>query len=195
MGEAPTRSEGPPRRAVTAWWLWAALGALSIVAGVIVLARPAHSLATLAVVAGIFILAESVFELARAVDQASGDRAPGGLIAVVGIAAGILLVRHPIAGVTGVALLIGIWLVVIGAVRAAWALAVDRRASTWVLAAVQVIAGIVVVAAPGIGFATLALLAGLAFIANGLALVGLAWALRVLPGEETPASSVHGLPA
>jgi uncharacterized membrane protein HdeD (DUF308 family) len=57
--------------------------------------------------------------------------------------------------------------------------------STGVLAAVQVIAGIVIVASPGIGFATLSLLAGLAFIANGLALIGLAWATRLI--AEQPA--------
>ena len=100
---------------------------------------------------------------------------------------------------TGAALLIGIWLVAIGAVRAAWALAVDRRVSTGVLAAVQVLAGIVVVASPGIGYATLALLAGLSFVANGLALIGLAWATRLLGDEEAPRTSVpaggRGVPA
>lgn len=188
MGAAPIRPEDPFRRGVAAWWLWALLGVLSVVAGVVVLVRPSHSLATLAVVAGIFMLAESMFELARAVDPAGEDRATAGLIAVIGIAAGILLVRHPIAGVTGVALLIGIWLVTLGAVRAAWALAVDRRVSTGVLAAVQAIAGIVIVASPGIGFATLSLLAGLSFIANGLALLGLAWATRVIAAAQPRAT-------
>lgn len=200
MRDASTISDDSrARRDVAAWWLWALLGVLSIVAGVVVLAKPSHSVATLAVVAGIFILAESLFELARAVDPAADDRASAGLIAVVGIGAGILLVRHPIAGVTGVALLIGIWLVATGAVRAAWALAVDRRASTRVLAAAQVVAGIVIVASPGIGYATLALLAGLSFVANGLALIGLAWATRLLRDEEAPQRSVRangrGVPA
>ena len=55
----------------------------------VVLARPAHSVATLAVVAGIFILVESLFELARAVDPDAEHRATAGLIAAVGIGVGI----------------------------------------------------------------------------------------------------------
>jgi uncharacterized membrane protein HdeD (DUF308 family) len=42
---------------------------------------------------------------------------------------------------------------------------------------VELIAGIVIVANPDIGFATLALLVGIGFIINGVGLAALGWAL------------------
>ena len=55
--------------------------------------------------------------------------------------------------------------------RGKWALAV---------AALQIVAGIVLVASPHIGLATLALLIGIAFILNGIALVGFGIVIRAL---------------
>lgn len=48
------------------------------------------------------------------------------------------------------------------------------------MAALQIVAGIVLVASPHIGLATLALLIGIAFILNGIALVGLGTVIRAL---------------
>ena len=45
------------------WWLLLVVGALSVVAGVIILFKPSDSLATLAVVAGIFVLVDGIMEL------------------------------------------------------------------------------------------------------------------------------------
>ena len=58
-----------------------------------------------------------------------------------------------------------------GTKRGAWALAV---------AALQIVVGIILVASPHIGLATLALLIGIAFILNGIALVGLGTVIRAL---------------
>ncbi len=51
------------REATGFWWLPVAIGVLSLIAGVIVLAKPSDSLATLAVVAGIFVLVDGIAEL------------------------------------------------------------------------------------------------------------------------------------
>ena len=45
------------------WWLVVVVGVLSIVAGVIIVAKPSSSLATLAVIAGIFLLLDGILEL------------------------------------------------------------------------------------------------------------------------------------
>jgi uncharacterized membrane protein HdeD (DUF308 family) len=55
-----------------------------------------------------------------------------------------------------------------------------------VVAAVEIIAGIVIVSSPDIGFATLAVLAGIAFILNGIGLLGLGWSLHSL-GQQAAA--------
>lgn len=161
------------------WWLPLSLGVLSIVAGVIVLAKPDDSLATLAVVAGIFVLVNGIFELGASLSSHTGNR---GLVAVIGtldLIIGILLIRHPIKGVTVIAILLGIWLLAIGAVRFVQAFEYEsHRAWRLFVACVELIAGIVIIASPGIGFATLALLVGFAFILNGISMSVLGLAMR-----------------
>lgn len=154
------------------WWLPILLGALSIVAGAIVLAKPDNSLATLAVIVGIFVLFDGLLELFGSLSRFTENRGLVALLGVLNLIVGILLIRHPIAGVTVIALFIGIWLVVMGTVRVIMAFEVEeRRGWSLVVAAVEVIAGVVIVASPGIGFATLALLVGFAFIVNGVSMI------------------------
>jgi uncharacterized membrane protein HdeD (DUF308 family) len=57
-----------------------------------------------------------------------------GLVAILGVVrvvVGILLIRHPIAGVTAVALLLGIWLIAAAVVRRPAAYAGSQWLSSW----------------------------------------------------------------
>lgn len=169
------------------WGLWVALtlGLLNLAAGVIVLAEPAISLVTLAVVSGILLVVDGIIET---VAPMFGDSANRGLTVVIGIVsvlAGVILIRHPALGIVLVALLLGLWLIAAGAIRLAWTLG-ERPVRPWdlVLAALECIAGVVIVANPGIGVATLALLVGIAFILRGVLLWGALWLLRPLSGEH-----------
>lgn len=158
------------------WWVLVGIGVLSVAAGIIVLAKPDDSLATLAVIAGIFVLADGVAEIFMSLSQRTANR---GLVAVLGalnMIVGVLLIRHPIGGVTAIALFIGIWLIAAGAIRFIAAFESEHQASRLLLASVEIIAGIAIVASPNIGFATLALLVGLAFIFNGAGMILVGWA-------------------
>jgi uncharacterized membrane protein HdeD (DUF308 family) len=163
------------------WWLVALMGVLSVVAGVVVLAKPGDSLATLAVITGIFILIDGLAELVMALFTRREGR---GLVAVLGVLSaivGLLLIRHPIQGVTAVALLLGVWLVAAAVVRLVGAFEDPaRRGRRLAAAAVLGLAGVVIVASPNIGYATLALITGLGFIAYGVSLLVLGWGLRVV---------------
>ena len=64
------------------WWLALLIGVVSIVAGVIVIAKPSNSLSTLAVIFGIFILVDGIVELVAAL---SGETQNRGLLAVLGV--------------------------------------------------------------------------------------------------------------
>jgi uncharacterized membrane protein HdeD (DUF308 family) len=161
-----------------AWWLMLLVGGLSVLTGVIVLAKPSHSLATLAVICGVFVLIDSIFELLTSLFAERGGAAA--LLGVLGIVIGILLIRHPIHGVLAVALLIGIWLVAIGAIRLVRALTIERRVWNIVVAVIEIVAGIVIVSSPHIGFGTLALLVGIAFMLNGIAVFTLGWTMHAL---------------
>jgi len=167
-------------------WVLPIVGVLSIAAGVVILAKPADSLVTLAVIAGIFVLVDGVLELAASLSRGSENR---GFVAVLGLLSlivGVLLIRHPVGGVTAVAVLLAIWLMAIGVLRfiaafdggshALW------RASLGVL---EVVAGIVIISVPNIGYATLAVIAGISFIANGAGLMVLGWAIHGLAKDAT----------
>jgi uncharacterized membrane protein HdeD (DUF308 family) len=161
------------------WWLLVLVGVLGVVAGVIILAKPGSSLPTLAVIAGIFLLVDGIFELAAAFMRSTRNR---GLVALMGVLTaviGVLLIRHPISGVAAVALLIGIWLIAVGVIRIVTAFdELEHRGWHALAGAVELIAGIVIVANPNIGFATLAILVGIGFILNGVALMVLGFGLR-----------------
>ena len=176
------------------WWLALLIGAVSIAAGIIVILKPSNSLATLAVIFGIFILVDGVVEL---VASLSGDTQNRGLLAVLGalsVIAGVLLIRHPLGGVRAVALLLGIWLIAAGVVRFIGALAFPgRRLLRLVVAVVLVIFGVVIVSSPHIGYATLALIAGICFICYGIGMLAVGWAMHAirhqLPSSGPPATA------
>jgi uncharacterized membrane protein HdeD (DUF308 family) len=162
----------------SSWWVLLLIGVLSVIAGVIVLADPDNSLSVLVIVSGIYIVLSSVLELwAVAFVSRSGTAA---LFGVLGIVIGILLIRHPVNSILAATLLVGLWFVAVGVIRLVEALGSKRGAWALAVAALQIVVGIVLVASPHIGLATLALLIGIAFILNGIALVGLGVVIRTL---------------
>jgi uncharacterized membrane protein HdeD (DUF308 family) len=161
------------------WWLVLLAGLLSVVAGVVVLFKPGDSLATLAVIAGIFILVDGILELGSSFMRSTANRGMTAVLGVLTVVVGVLLIRHPIGGVAAVALLIGIWLIAIGVIRFVVAFdEYEHRAWHALAGALELIAGIVIVANPDIGFATLAILVGIGFIANGIGMTALGWGMR-----------------
>ena len=169
------------RALARAWWLAVALGVLSLIAGGLVLARPDHSLRALAVIIGIFVLIDGAVELYLSLAGRVENRATAALLAILNVIVGVLLIRHPIAGVQAIALFIGIWLITVGVLRGLAALDTPaQRLGRLIVAGIEIIAGIVIVASPNIGYATLALLVGLSFVANGIAMIVFGILLRTL---------------
>ncbi len=163
------------------WWLAVALGLGSLIAGGIVLARPDHSLRTLAVIIGIFVLIDGVVELYPSVARRIESRGTTALLASLNVIVGVLLIRHPIAGVQAIALLIGTWLIAVGVLRVMVAFDTPReRLGRLIVAAIEIIAGVVIVSSPDIGYATLTLLVGFSFLANGVAMIVFGILLRTL---------------
>lgn len=166
------------------WWAIALLGLLSLIAGVILVFKPSHSLATLAVILGIFILIDGIAELFSSFGRAEGNRALAAIIGVLGIIVGLILIRHPTHAVAALGLVIGIWLVAAGVVRLIRAIS-EGISVLWqsLVAAVEIIFGIVIVSDPHIGYATLAVLLGIWLILNGIGLMGVGVASRSAAAE------------
>jgi uncharacterized membrane protein HdeD (DUF308 family) len=183
--ESP-RSSGDLRASAGVWWMAALVGVISIIAGIIVLAKPSDSLSTLAVVWGIFVLIDGIAAIVAALGR---DRENRGLLATLGVVSvvvGILLIRHPMAGVSAVALLLGIWLIAAAVVRLVVAFELgEGRLRQLIVALILAVVGIVIVSSPHIGYATLALIVGLGFIGYGTAMVVVGVAIRTV-GDAAP---------
>jgi uncharacterized membrane protein HdeD (DUF308 family) len=169
------------REATGGWWLVLLVGLLSIAVGITVLFKPGDSLATLAVLIGIFILLDGILELAASLMHGTQNRGTVALLGALTSIVGVLLIRHPVAGVAFVALLIGIWLIVVGVIRFVAAFEMlEHRGWNMIAGLVELIAGIVIVANPNIGYATLAVLVGISFIVNGMGMSAFGWSLHGL---------------
>jgi uncharacterized membrane protein HdeD (DUF308 family) len=180
----------------TLWWLTLGIGLLSMIVGVIVLIKPGNSLATIAVIVGIFILVDGLLALLASLRHATESRGLAALVGVLSIVVGVLLIRHPIQGVVAVALLVGIWLLVMGVVRLVQSFdAAEHRLWRMLVAAIEIVAGIVIVSSPDIGVATLALLVGISLIVNGAALTTLGAALHSARDALTPHAPHRAAPA
>jgi uncharacterized membrane protein HdeD (DUF308 family) len=169
----------------TVWWVPLVLGLLSLVAGVIVLIKPSNSLKAITVVIGIFILLDGIMQLYMGLRRRVENSTMVAVIGVLDLIIGIILIRHPIAGVTAVALLIGIWLAAAGVLRLIMAFeSHGDRLGRLLVGGIELLAGIVIIANPNIRLATLAVLVGVAFILNAIALIVLAIAMRGLKHVE-----------
>ena len=169
------------RAATGGWWLLLLVGVLSIAVGVTVLFEPGDSLATLAVIIGIFVLLDGLLELAASLMHGTQNRGMVALLGALTSIVGVLLIRHPVGGIVFVALLIGIWLIVVGVIRFVAAFEMlEHRGWNMIAGIIELIAGIVIVSNPNIGYATLAVLVGIAFIVNGMGMFGLGWNMHAL---------------
>jgi uncharacterized membrane protein HdeD (DUF308 family) len=172
------------RAATSGWWLALLIGVVSIIAGIIVIAKPSHSLATLAVIFGIFVLVDGIIELGAALSAKTQNRGLLAVLGVISVIAGVLLIRHPLGGVRAVALLIGLWLMAAGLVRFVAAFDTpENRLWRIGVSLVLGIFGVVIVASPHIGYATLALITGIGFICYGIGMTALGWAIHTLRRE------------
>ena len=139
-------------------------------------------------IAGIFLLIDGILELGASLMHGTQNRGTIALIGVVTAIIGVLLIRHPVGGVVAVALLIGLWLIAVGVVRFVAAFeASEHRGWNLAVGAIEAIAGIVIIANPDIGYTTLAVLAGIAFILNGLGMFGLGWSMHSVEREAKAA--------
>lgn len=170
------RTSGPPR------WALVVLGIVNLAVGILLLVYPGPTLEVLAIIAGIYILLFAAIGLGLAI---AGPAEGGGkvlevIVAVLGLIAGLLVIRHPGNSLLLLALAIGIYLVVSGAVHLTQAVdRSQRRGWQIVVALVELAAGIVIVAWPKFGVGTLAVVLGIVLILRGLAWL----AVAIVAGE------------
>jgi uncharacterized membrane protein HdeD (DUF308 family) len=164
-----------------AGWLVIAAGAISIVAGVLAIAYPDITLLALAIFTGVNVIVLSVLGLVEAFSDDSGDesRILSAVLGVLGLVGGLIILRRPGETLLALVLVLGIWLIVAGAVHLFRAIERREDRALRVLAALcEAVLGIVILSVPDLSLRTLAILAGIGFIVRGAVAVYAGWQLR-----------------
>jgi uncharacterized membrane protein HdeD (DUF308 family) len=166
-------------------WGWLlAFGIVTLLAGLLAIAWPGRTIVVIAVLFGIQLIVAGIFRFVAAIaddGESGGTRALLALLGVLSFVVGLYAVRHILITIASLALLLGIFWIVNGTIETFTALS-DRgmpgRGWTVFMGLLSVLAGIVVLAYPGISLATLAVVLGLWLLVFGVMEVALAFRLR-----------------
>jgi uncharacterized membrane protein HdeD (DUF308 family) len=179
-------------------WGWVLFfGVVTLVAGVLVLVWPGHTLIAIAVLFGIQLVVAGIFRFvaALAADEASGStRVLYALLGVLSFIIGLYALRHILITIAALALLLGIFWIVNGAVEAFTALShqgMQGRGWNIAMGALSVLAGVVVLVYPSISLLTLAVVLGIWLLLFGIMEIMFAFRLRSV-GQ---AATQHAAPA
>jgi uncharacterized membrane protein HdeD (DUF308 family) len=166
-------------------WGWVLVfGIITLLAGLLTLVWPGRTIVVIAVLFGIQLVVAGIFRFvaAFAVDEESGGmRVLLALLGVLSLIVGLYALRHLQVTIAALALLLGIFWIVNGAVETFAALShrgMQGRGWTIFMGLLSVVAGIVVLVYPGISLLTLALVLGFWLLVYGIMEIVLAFRLR-----------------
>ena len=169
------------------WWLVLLQGVLSVVLGVLALAKPGVTLSALILLWGLLALLNGVGDVFHAIGAAGSQKSWGWQLAggLVGILAGLAILRWPGLSALFVLYLVALWAIMMGIVRLVGAIA-DHEAlpHAWLVAlagVVSVLFGIAMFAWPNVGLLTLVYLVGFYAIVYGVITCVMAFRLHSLP--------------
>ena len=92
------------------------IGILGVIVGFALLREPFQSVIVIAFVIGIYWVAQGIVELVGAFSSKEG-RNWAIFLGIVSIIAGFIILEYPIASIATLALVVGIWLVILGAME------------------------------------------------------------------------------
>jgi uncharacterized membrane protein HdeD (DUF308 family) len=168
-------------------------GVLGVVAGVLALVYPDVTLLALALIAGINLMLLGLLSLidAFAGEQDATARVLCAVLGLLGILAGLVVIRRPGESLLAVLIVIGIWLVASGIVDFVRAFAnLQDRALRMLVAIADIVLGGLILALPHLSLGTLAVLIGIAFVIRGGVSIVRGFALRKAAGTSAPAGAV-----
>jgi len=171
-------------------------GVIGMIAGVLALVYPGLTLLALGLIAGINLLLLGVMSLVDAFAPGNDvtTRVLAAALGLIGIIAGLVVMRRPGESLLAVLIVIGIWLVVTGIVDFVRAFAtLEDRALRMFGAIVDVVLGALILALPDLSLRTLAVLVGISFVVRGALAVVRGIRLRRLAAlEPGPAAGAAG---
>ena len=179
---------GQELRPVTSlWWLVMLFGVAALGVGIFFVVSPHETLSTFTAIAGIVVLVDGVIAVVASIFGSGEGRGLLALIGVLSVIAGLILIKKPFETLVVFTLIVGVWFVVAGIVRFVSAFA-SREARGWniFIALLDVAAGIVILAWPDLGLATLAVIIGIVLIVRGGLFIAAGWQLHALDRAPEP---------
>lgn len=178
------------------WWAIVLIGLLSVVAGVLAIVWPDVTLLALALITGINLMLLGGLAIGEALaDDEAQDRTLQIVLGVLGVIAGIVIVRRPGETLLVLVLAAGLWLVVSGGLQMIGALLVSgSRVLRLIGGAINIVLGVLVLSLPKLSLTTFAVLVGLAFIVRGLLVAFGGWQLRHAGAKPTPTAPTPSSP-
>jgi uncharacterized membrane protein HdeD (DUF308 family) len=168
-------------------WGWVlAFGIITFLIGIAALVWPDRTLVVVAVLFGIQLIVMGIFRFAAAFaaeDVTGGTRVLYALLGVLSLIIGLYAVRHVLVTLLALALLLGIFWIVSGAVELFTALSqreMPYRGWNVVMGIISVLAGIVLLVYPGISLVVLAVLVSVWLLIFGIMQISLAFRIRSL---------------
>jgi uncharacterized membrane protein HdeD (DUF308 family) len=165
-------SSGESVEAGRKFWLVPLLaGLISLLAGIVVLVAPKGSLETIALILGIYLVVTGLHGAYTALvnpEATGGHRGIVLTMAALALIAGIVVIIHPGATVTGVAIAFGIFLILSGLRYLFLAAVLPDKLPLVIRGVLEIAGGAVVVVWPKIGLTTLAVVLGVYLILGGL---------------------------
>ena len=164
-------------------WGWVlAFGIITLIVGILTVAWPGKTVLVVAVLFGIQLFVSGIFRLVMAfTDDGEGHRVAYALIGIFSILVGILCLRHLFQTVTLLALILGIFWVIVGVMdffAGVFIKGMPRRGWTIFMGVVGFVAGIVVLMQPAISLVTLAWVLGIWLIVYGTMEIVASFGLR-----------------
>jgi uncharacterized membrane protein HdeD (DUF308 family) len=161
------------------WWVPFLFGLAVLGVGIFFVVSPHETLSTFTVIAGIFLLVDGVLAVFGSVFGSGDGRGLLALIGVLSAIAGLILIKKPFDTLVVFTLIVGVWFVVAGVVRLVVGIATpDGRGGNLLVAALDVIVGIVILSWPDLGLSTLAVIIGIGLILRGALFMWAGWALH-----------------
>jgi uncharacterized membrane protein HdeD (DUF308 family) len=169
------------------WWMFVVLGIICVATGIAAIVWPGITLLALGLIFGIYLLFAAVMEIIDAITGPPGGRALSAILGVIALIAGLICIRRPGESLLAIVIVVGIYLVASGVIRIVLAFALPGgRGWALVLGGVDAVIGIVILAWPELGLATLAVFFALSMLFRGIVAIVLGVKLRSLRHSEEP---------
>lgn len=162
------------------WKSLVAIGVLSVVAGIVLIAWPGPSLLAIGLIVGIDLFCVGCWQLFNAIASplSEGHRVSTAVIAGVEIVAGLIFLARPDGSLSFIAVALGVCFLVMGVLQLIVLGDAEHRGSLVARSVIDLLIGAVLVIWPEFGLASFAIVAGIGLALHGSVAIAAGLALR-----------------